>query len=50
MVTLWFTKIKLGQAELVDVPARYHDNVLAKLVSAGLYDEEGNKIETNDAA
>lgn len=45
MVTLWFTKIKLGQNELAEVPPRYHDDVLAKLVDAGLYDTEGNKIK-----
>lgn len=44
MVTLWFTRIKLGMDELSSVPAHHYDNVLAKLVEAGLYDEDGNKI------
>lgn len=44
MVTLWYTKIKLGQSELVAVPPRYYDDVLAKLIVDGLYDEQGNKI------
>lgn len=44
MVTLWFTKIKLGQNELTEVPPRYYDDVLTKLVDAGLYDVEGNKL------
>lgn len=45
MVTLWFTKIKLGLDELSSVPERYYDQVLAKLVEAGLYDKDGKKIE-----
>lgn len=44
MVSLWFTKIKLGLNELTEVPERYYGDVLAKLVPAGLYDEQGNKI------
>jgi len=45
MVNLWYTKIKLGLSELTEVPERYYSEVLAKLVVAGLYDEQGNKIE-----
>ena len=44
MVTLWYTKIKLGQNELTEVPTRYYDDVLRKLVDAGLYNEIGEKI------
>ena len=44
MVTLWFTKIKLGMDELSSVPPHHYDNVLARLVEAGLYDEKGNPI------
>ena len=44
MVTLWFTKIKLGLDELSSVPERYYEQVLAKLVDAGLYNEEGTPI------
>lgn len=45
MVTLWFTKIKLGLDDLSSTPDRYYTQVLDKLVEAGLYDEGGNKIE-----
>ena len=45
MVTLWFTKIKLGMDELASVPPHHYDNVKARLVEAGLYDDAGNKIE-----
>lgn len=45
MVTLWFTKIKLGMDELSSVPPHHYSNVLARLVEDGLYDEDGNKIE-----
>ena len=44
MPTLWFTKIKLGYSELTEVPDRYYAEVLAKLVEAGLYNEDGTKI------
>lgn len=44
MVTLWFTKIKLGLDELSSVPERYYEQVLTKLVDSGLYNEEGNPI------
>lgn len=46
MPTLWFTKIKHGKNELSEVPERYYDEVLAKLVAAGLYNEDGTKIVT----
>lgn len=44
MVTLWYTKIKLRISELEEVPERYYDDVLARLVKDGLYDEEGNML------
>ncbi len=44
MVTFWFTKVKLGLSELGDVPERYYDAVLQKLVEAGLYDGSGNPV------
>lgn len=44
MPTLWFTKIKLNMNELSEVPERYYAEVLAKLVEAGLYNEDGTKI------
>ncbi len=46
MVLFWFTKVKLGLSELGDVPERYYQQVLEKLVDAGLYDEEGNPVAT----
>lgn len=45
MITLWYTKVKYSYSELPEVPARYYDDVLARLVAEGLYDEAGNKIE-----
>ena len=36
MVVFWFTKVKLGLSELGDVPERYYQQVLDKLVEAGL--------------
>ena len=44
MPTLWCTKIKLGKNDLSEVPDRYYAEVLAKLVEAGLYNEDGTKI------
>lgn len=44
MVTFWYVKVKLGLAELSDVPDRYYQQVLDLLVADGLYDEEGNKL------
>ena len=36
MVTLWFTKIKLGLNEIGDVPERYYQQVADKLAALGL--------------
>ena len=51
MITLWYSKVKNkfkdkdGKvATLSDVPDRYYDDVLARLVAEGLYDENGNEI------
>lgn len=45
MVKLWYVKVKLNYNELKDVPERYYNGVLELLVSDGLYDKKGNKIE-----
>lgn len=44
MVTFWFTKVKLELSGLSEVPPRYYDGVLEKLVDAGMYDADGNKL------
>lgn len=44
MVTLWYVKIKLKLSELADVPERYYQQVLDKLVEEELFDEEGNRL------
>ncbi|AFL99539.1 hypothetical protein Desde_1107 [Desulfitobacterium dehalogenans ATCC 51507] len=44
MVLFWFTKIKLGLSELNEVPERYYNAVMEKLVEAGMYDADGNPI------
>lgn len=44
MIQLWYTKVKLGYNEITDVPERYYRQVLEKLTSDGLYDNQGNKI------
>lgn len=44
MVTLWYVKVKLELNELTEVPERYYNDVLAKLVADGLYDEKGNRL------
>lgn len=44
MVIFWYVKVKLGLNDLIDVPDRYYDDVLAKLVTDDLYDEEGNRL------
>ena len=44
MVTLWYTQVKLKMKELEDVPARYYDDVFARLKLEGFHDEEGKRI------
>lgn len=44
MVQLWYVKVKLGYNPLSDVPDRYYQQSLDKLVADGLYDSEGNKL------
>ena len=44
MVMFWYVKVKLGLNNLIDVPERYYEDVLTKLVADGLYDEEGNRL------
>lgn len=44
MIFLWFVKIKLFMSELEDVPERYHQQVLDKLVEEGLFDVDGNRL------
>lgn len=41
MIQLWYVKVKLNYNPLSDVPNRYYQQVLDKLVADGLYDLEG---------
>ena len=44
MIQLWYVKVKLNYNPISDVPDRYYNQVLDKLVADGLYVSEGNKI------
>lgn len=46
MVTLWYSKVKnkFNGTTLADVPARYYDDVLTRLVADGLYDTDGKEL------
>lgn len=44
MIQLWYVKVKLEYNPLTDVPNRYYQQTLDKLVEDNLYDEKGNKI------
>lgn len=46
MVQLWYVKVKLEYNPLSDVPERYYQQALNKLVADGLYDTQGNKTTT----
>lgn len=41
MIQLWYVKVKLGYNTLSEVPERYYQQVLDKLVVDGLYDSNG---------
>lgn len=44
MVQLWYVKVKLNYNQLSDVPERYYQQALDKLVADGLYNKDGVKL------